>query len=428
MADYETREQYFSAYQDFWLRQVAAPDNNMGGIKLDHTVIDRYSNGKILESDGLEHVYLMPKGKKGKSELIRVPSKNSKVKANVAHVDQCTFTIKIDSLLSRWVYFPYDQEKGYLQQKAFNPDYIGNMADIIPRLSSTLYSILGIPITTPRPTGMNFYKYSWELGDKDGVVMYGGNRDTVCVHLTGQACLKARAGWQGLLHDFLKIHEARITRIDLAADLFDGGYTPDQARSDYHSGLFTLRAQKPFAECRGGGWENEADNSGKTFYVGKRENGKLLRVYEKGLQILGKLITGAIEGLPGHVDYAKWVRAECEFHAVDRILPYDMLLEPGRYLAGAYPALSWLSDLQEKIRTFKKVASATVERAVQNTKNAVGKTLWALSELYGVEQTFKMLTEGKEILPRWAGSIVPAVGIDDPLAESWEKEMDKVPF
>ncbi len=49
-----------------------------------------------------------------------------------------------------------------------------------------------------------------------------------------------------------------------------------------------------------------------------------MRIYEKGKQL----------GDPE----SPWVRWELELHNTDREIPFDVLLQPGRYVAGAYPA------------------------------------------------------------------------------------------
>ena len=74
---------------------------------------------------------------------------------------------------------------------------------------------------------------------------------------------------------------------------------------------------------------------GKTLYVGNRKNGKLCRVYEKGRQL----------GNPS----SPWVRVEVEFRNKSRVIPWDTLINPGHYLAGAYPCFAYLSHTQEKI-------------------------------------------------------------------------------
>lgn len=87
----------------------------------------------------------------------------------------------------------------------------------------------------------------------------------------------------------------------------------------------------------------------------------MLRVYEKGKQ-LG--------------DFSSpWTRAEVEWRAQDRLIPYDILSNPGQYLAGAYPCLVFLEKVQSVIKTVAKAAQTTYETAVDNAKRLVGKTV-----------------------------------------------------
>ena len=60
-----------------------------------------------------------------------------------------------------------------------------------------------------------------------------------------------------------------------------------------------------------------------------------MRVYEKGKQL-------------GDTS-SPWVRWELELHNRDRIIPWDVLLEPGKYLAAAYPCMDWVSAGMMKI-------------------------------------------------------------------------------
>ena len=56
-------------------------------------------------------------------------------------------------------------------------------------------------------------------------------------------------------------------------------------------------------------------------YLRKTENGKLMRIYEKGKQ-LGDATS-------------PWVRWELELHNKSRVIPFDVLTAPGQYVAGA---------------------------------------------------------------------------------------------
>ena len=89
-----------------------------------------------------------------------------------------------------------------------------------------------------------------------------------------------------------------------------------------------------------GNWVNP-DGSGRTIQIGKRASGKLIRIYEKGMQL----------GEPFH----PWVRWELELHSNSHDIPWDVLIEPGRYVVGAYPnALAWVQSEMSRIVTIQR--------------------------------------------------------------------------
>src|SRR6185436_18889339 len=96
--------------------------------------------------------------------------------------------------------------------------------------------------------------------------------------------------------------------------------------------------------------------SGRSFYVGSRQGGKLCRVYEKGKQL------GDAE--------SKWTRAEVELHAKDRVIPWDAVTEPVKYLAGSFPFFAFLSLVAERIRTIKRATEISVEAVMAWVKLA----------------------------------------------------------
>ena len=280
----------------------------------------------------------------GKSPFTLIPS-------SVAHVDQVSFTGKCADIPGVWF---TDQ-------------------DFATLLSSSLESIFGFGVTDNRGRGLNYYESSFVLGDRWGSVCVGGQADTFLVQLTGSGALASRAGWEKRLHDFLSsIPSARITRVDLAHDDYSGAsYSPTQARDDYISGKFTSRGRRP--SCKQDGNWIFPDGSGLTFYVGKRENGKLLRVYEKGKQLGGS----------SSDVYPNWTRTELELHNEGRSIPFAVLINPGPYLAGAYPALEWISEEQCRIVTKQKTLEVVFEKSVQMVKNQVGRYINAMLQVYG---------------------------------------------
>ena len=125
--------------------------------------------------------------------------------------------------------------------------------------------------------------------------------------------------------------------------------------------------------------------SGCTLYVGKRANGKLFRGYEKGKQ-LGDA-------------RSPWFRCEVELRAKDRVIPLDVLTDPAPYLAGAFPAMAFLSEIQSKIKTVKKAVEVTIEKAIDNARNSVGKLVNVLAASLGWEPLHIVQTLQREGTP-----------------------------
>jgi phage replication initiation protein len=133
-----------------------------------------------------------------------------------------------------------------------------------------------------RKGGLHGYKTSYTIGKTGGMLAFGGQRGTALVSLPGSACALI-TDWQTCYHLFYEILKGRITRWDGAVDLFGGLPSVDDAVNFYLTGQFSAGGNKP--SCSQNGNWIETDGSGLTFYVGKRKNGKLLRVYEKGKQL-----------------------------------------------------------------------------------------------------------------------------------------------
>lgn len=271
----------------------------------------------------------------------------------IAFVDQLSFT------------FNDDFENNALL-RAFTASVGGGIGEISDegvvehQVNSLLRYIFGLEVCAKRAAGLNFYRDTWSLNDGAGMVSIGGQAGTILVQITGHGMACAFSGWQKRLHEVRQLMtRCVITRIDLAYDDHEGRrYSVDKALSDYLEGHFTMRGRPPSAEQRGN-WLLP-DGKGRTFYVGKRENGKMLRVYEKGRQL-------------GDPD-SEWVRVELELHNKDRVIPWDLIDCPECYLAGAYSALLWVCDAEkvERISTLRKVAMMTYECMIGHLKRSYG--------------------------------------------------------
>lgn len=199
-----------------------------------------------------------------------------------------------------------------------------------------------------------------------GVLAWGGasqnGRLMLSLSGVGTALIEE---WE-LMHEWIASCGAHITRIDLAVDFLEGEYTIEQALLDYQNGSFKAAA--------GGGNPSAkfihdlGSNEGKTLYIGKRENGKMVRLYEKGKQLGDKL--------------SQWLRAEAELHNKDRIIPLDVLLNPTEYWCGVNPVFQGLIHAAAaQIKTVKKVLETTLSSLSHYASVGYGKLINSLMML-----------------------------------------------
>ncbi len=83
--------------------------------------------------------------------------------------------------------------------------------------------------------------------------------------------------------------------------------------------------------------------------------------------------------------------------SVDRIIPFDVLLRPGEYLAALYPAFHWISQHQERILTTQKSTEIKYDRAMNWLKRQCGAFLHVA---LGVEGDAEKLLQ-KLVRPEW---------------------------
>lgn len=233
-------------------------------------------------------------------------------------------------------------------------------------IDAVLSTLFGIGRDQWKPTGRGWNGYSnrVNLGEW-GLLGHGGvhQKGTVHVSLNGHAC--ARVGDWSAVRQWGEDHRAVITRVDLAHDDFEGSsINVEIALQWFHEGRFTSAGRPPAVELR----DDLGTGKGKTLYFGNRSNGKLLRVYEKGRQL----------GDPT----SPWVRAEVELHNKSRVVPWEVLTRPAPYLAGAYPALRYLSAEQCRIRTIKESAAITFVGMVDNLSMQGGKGIHMMRVAY----------------------------------------------
>jgi phage replication initiation protein len=333
---------------------------------------------KLASIEAKEKLKIVALGNKGRVEYIRIPRPDRQVSEKFAFVDWVNFTWKVGK-------HPLTLSSGQLA--ITDRDYV-------QALSAELFQIFGYGVVRERESGMNFYKCSYDMGDPMqnsgwGLVCIGGQKGSISVTVKGQGLMAAKVGWEQRLYVFLRsIPEAKITRIDLASDNFNSVTSLDDYVSLYDAGLFSNRGHIPNIE-QVGNWK-KPNGKGRTLYIGARDSGKLLRIYEKGLQLAAKM----------HDKMPRWLRVELELKNDGRIIPLEALLKPGQYLAGAYPALNGFHKEQERIKSFQKTAVMTIETCLQTTRHQFGRHIWAMVEYYGQEEAIRLMTVDKEQLPK----------------------------
>jgi phage replication initiation protein len=338
---------------------VVTPFNNMG-VTEDKGELD----------DGTEEVQLFATGRKGTFVRILVPRAMDKVDRRAAFVDQVTFTIPLEGILSRYPKAPYNRLKDQWSS-----------ADRVLLVSDILQEVFGFGVMGEvRPK--NGYDRAFDLGNGCGFVALGCHHNvaqakSVCVHIFGHGTMNAESGWNDRLKTLIDVMGGKITRVDVAADFFNGQYTSMQAFADWEAGRMQVNNNRPFAEFRGDLRRSED----RTFYVGKRTSGKQLCVYQKFQELLGRLGLKSVDEDHPLYQYRNWWRVECRWGCEGRLIPLDILTNCGQYLAGAYPALSWVNEVQERVKTIKKVVQTTAERAVSTIKHQYGAGIRFLREM-----------------------------------------------
>ncbi len=223
--------------------------------------------------------------------------------------------------------------------------------------------------------GLHGYLYSFRF-ERGGVrYAFGGQGNTGFLSIPGEGCALV-PHWDRLVALLRDELGARITRWDGAVDDFQGSHPVNEAVELYLGGAFNAGGRKPSCDQKGN-WI-EPDGSGRTFYVGKRKNGKLLRVYEKGMQ-LGER-------------FHPWTRWEVELHNIDRVIPWEVIDEPAHYIAGAYPALSWVSSSGSRIPTLRRTDGISYRRIIFYARIAYGRLVHTMLEREGsAEDVLRLL-------------------------------------
>lgn len=247
----------------------------------------------------------------------------------------------------------------------------------------------GLVVGSVEDRGMDFYAVRVAIMHNAAVVGYvmAGSKDvrqagTVHFNLFGQAMLAIPRDRLDIVRSFVAHAKGWITRVDLAVDVWSGHRVED-VQTAWESGEFDVRGKRP-SQQNAGSW---AAGHSRTFSVGNRGTGKMLRCYEKGDEQFGSRESSAQYGC------AEWLRYEVELRNNHRVIDLDVLTRPADFFAGAYSFCDRLLtelDIQasaQRIKTLPEVADATalaaVDRVASWLDNTAGAAITALFDLGG---------------------------------------------
>ena len=228
-------------------------------------------------------------------------------------------------------------------------------------------SSIAVGPVTDKP--FNFYPRSAVMVDATGHVAgrIGYSDDgRMCISLTGQGCQHV-PHWPSVANNLDAIG-ARISRVDIAVDDLTGETFNIQTFRDLHTaGEFMSNGRPPTASFV----DDLGSNKGCSLYVGQKGH-KQLNVYEKGKQL----------GDPESMH----TRCELRLYAKRIDLPNDVLRNPGKYYAGAYPALvAFVIGEAERLQVKEIMVNASAKAMVKFLHTQAGTALHLVMDALGDE-------------------------------------------
>jgi phage replication initiation protein len=170
------------------------------------------------------------------------------------------------------------------------------------------------------------------------------------------------------------LKDFEFKRVDIALDTYLREVTFETVSEAYASGLFTtcgkppsMRSIVPFDLYEG-----------RTIYVGKRDQPKYFRGYEKGYELIKDFPRHFnIDTLDGH-KIADMFRCELELKAKNHHLPLDLLVNRDNYFSGAYPYLKTVLDVEPKVLRIAREENArrSLASMLEVLRNQYGNTLF----------------------------------------------------
>lgn len=221
------------------------------------------------------------------------------------------------------------------------------------------------------------------LGDLAiGDMSFGGEamRGWVWVELTGTGCQWVE-DWNKCEDDLAQLRDFQYKRVDIALDTFKREVTHETVTEAYGAGMFTTTGKPPSMRQI----VPSDPTEGRTVYVGKRDQPKFLRAYEKGYEQARKYPGVDVTELRGF-PVGDWYRLELELKAKQQLLPADLIENRDQFFAGAYPYLQSVLAVEPMVlkQSRDKHPQRTLASMLEVLRTQYGNTLFtALAAHHG---------------------------------------------
>lgn len=265
-----------------------------------------------------------------------------------------------------------------------------------------------------------------------GWAQFGALHGKMWLYITGAGlrCRRDANLRDADLHAISGIDGAKLTRVDIALDVYDHSTfsvedamrayeaeehfyattpTPERRACDIQKNRYSamreaIKAWKhlkaPVMPCtrtfesrRGG----DDDRVARTFYIGKLDGPKMVRVYDKGLQIIGKFTADQMEAyrkdgvitssaVPSGADLEQWTRVELVLRDRGKQeLDAGILLDTDGYFAGGYPMLAKLLEVADGVRPsyIPREEECDHARMIEAHRDSYGGHVYFMSEVLG---------------------------------------------
>lgn len=256
-------------------------------------------------------------------------------------------------------------------------------ADCIDALRGSFGSLGGALRAVPKKRGKQGFERSDSLflGDLGiGDMSFGGEamRGWVWIEVTGVGCQWVE-DWNRCEDDLAQLRDFQYKRVDIALDTYKREVTHETVIEAHRAGMFTTTGKPPSMRQI-----VPADPyEGRTVYVGKRDQPKFLRAYEKGYEQARKYPGIEVAELDG-VPVGDWYRLELELKSKQALLPEDLIENRDQFFAGAYPYLQSVLDVEPQILKLSrdKHPQRTLASMLDVMRTQYGNTLFTALTAY----------------------------------------------